>query len=256
MISLPKLAVLILTYNEEANITACVRSAAFADEIVVIDSGSTDRTVEIAAILGARCVSRPMSGGFAAQRNFALTQTEADWVLFLDADERITPELAAEIQTVIGQGGENGYEILRQNVLFGTPIQHGGFSPDYSLRLYPRHAISWQGVVHEQAIVTVPVQRLRCHMLHYTYTTWDRYFFKFNQYTTLMARQMFDKGKRANFLADIVLRPHVAFFKTYVLKRGFLDGRLGFILAVYHFFYTMTKYVKLYGVQKQDKETV
>ena len=251
MISLPKLAVLILTYNEEANISECVRSAAFADEIVVIDSGSNDRTVEVAESLGARCVCRAMKDGFAAQRNFALTQTDADWVLFLDADERITPELAAEIQTVIQQGGENGYEILRINILFGKTVYHGGFSPDYSLRLYPRHAISWQGAVHEQALVTVPLQRLRCHMLHYTYTTWDRYFVKFNQYTTLMARQMHEKGKRAHFFPDILVRPLVAFFKVYVLKRGFLDGRLGLVLALLHHSYTMVKYIKLYWLQKQ-----
>ena len=246
-----KLAVLILTYNEESNITDCIKSADFADEIVIIDSGSSDKTVELASSLGAHCVHRPMSDGFAGQRNFALTQTDLEWVLFLDADERITPELAAEIRQTVAAGNRQGYEILRVNVLFGRTLYHGVHKPDWSLRLYPRDAIKWEGIVHEQANVSTSVSRLRHNMLHYTYTNWERYFFKFNQYTTLMAEQMRQQGKQAGFWRDIALRPWFAFLRAYVLKGGFLDGKLGFIMAVYYACYTVTKYVKLYWLNRK-----
>ena len=247
---LNKLAVLILTYNEEKNIEACVQSVSFADEVILIDSGSTDNTATIANKLGAKCIYNPMNEGFAGQRNFALTQTEAEWVLYLDADERITPELGAEIQQVIQNKEQCAYKILRRNIVFGQHVEYGGHSPDWSLRLYPRTAISWEGMVHEQANVTVPVQKLTQHMFHHTYTSWDRYFFKFNQYTTMMAEQMLKKGKKTR-MTDIVLRPWFAFIRFYILKSGWRDRQIGFIMAVYHAFYTMTKYVKLHYLRKE-----
>lgn len=245
-----KLAVLILTYNEEANIRPCIESVLFADEIVLIDSGSTDGTKAIAESMGATVVYHSMEEGFAAQRNFALSQTEAEWVLFLDADERITRDLAEEIAEVINGKKEHAYQILRCNVVFGQPVQHGGHSPDLSLRLYPREAITWQGVVHEKATVSLPIKQLKYPMLHHTYTSWERYFFKFNQYTTLMARQMHEKGKKMH-LSDVLLRPWFAFFRFYILKAGWRDGRIGLYLALLHSFYTMTKYMKLYYFQKE-----
>jgi glycosyltransferase involved in cell wall biosynthesis len=247
---LKKLAVLILTYNEEKNIEDCVRSVSFADEIILIDSGSIDQTREIAEKLRVKFIYHPMDEGFAGQRNFALEQTKAEWVLFLDADERITPELAREIKAIVEKNEQYAYEILRNNVVFGQHVGYGGHSPDYSLRLYPRTAISWQGVVHEQAKVSLPILRLKNGMLHYTYTSWDRYFFKFNQYTTLMAEQMEKRGKKAHFI-DILLHPLAGFFRFYILKSGWRDGKIGFVLAVFHAFYTMAKYVKLYYLQKE-----
>jgi len=249
-----KLAVLILTYNEKKNIVECITSVKFADEIIIIDSGSTDGTIEVAEQLGATCIVHPMEEGFAGQRNFALTQTKAEWVFFLDADERITPELAEEISAVVDGNEQYGYEILRINVVFGRIVAHGGHSPDYSLRLYPRTAISWQGIVHEQALVSLPIQRLKKHMFHHTYTSWERYFFKFNQYTTLMAEQMDERGRKAHFI-DIVLRPWAGFLRFYVFKSGWRDGKIGFILAVFHYFYTMAKYVKLYYIQNVAEES-
>ncbi|MEN6566691.1 MAG: glycosyltransferase family 2 protein [Veillonellales bacterium] len=247
-----QLAVLILTYNEEKNIASCMESVQFADEIIVVDSGSSDKTVEIAVRLGAKVVFHPMDEGFAGQRNFALNQTAADWVLFLDADERITVELAVETRAVVDNGAKFAYQILRKNVVFGQRVQYGGHSPDYSLRLYPRTAIHWEGMVHEQAHVAVPIRKLHSFMLHYTYTDWDRYFIKFNQYTSLMAKQMREKGRKARF-TDMVLRPNFAFFRFYILKSGWRDGKIGFIMAVMHGFYTMAKYVKLYYLQKEGR---
>lgn len=239
-----KLAVLILTFNEEKNITDCMNSVKFADEIILVDSGSEDNTKNIAESLGAKVVFHKMTG-FADQRNFALEQTCAEWVLYLDADERITSEAGNEIREIVNGGKPYGYQIKRMNIVFGKMLKYGGHAPDYSLRLYPRTAIRWEGVVHEKAIVTVPVRRIKNVMYHYTYTDWDRYFIKFNQYTTLMAKQMKEKGKKANFI-DITIRPVYAFFRFYILKAGFLDGKMGFIFAMFHGFYTLAKYVKLY----------
>lgn len=246
-----RLAVLILTYNEEHNIADCIGSASFADEVIIIDSGSTDKTLEIAEKLGATCVFHPITEGFAAQRNFALTQTEAEWVLYLDADERLSQEAAEEIGSIVAEGIPAAYQIVRFNVLFGCMVRHGTYSPDCILRLYPRAHIHWEDLVHERPRVDLPVKKLRSHMLHYTYTSWDRYFFKFNQYTSLMAEQMHQKGRKA-YITDILLRPLFAFLRGYIFKSGWRDGMTGLIFALLHLFYTMTKYAKLYYLWQEN----
>lgn len=244
-----KLAVIILTRNEENNIEACVKSAAFADETIVIDSESDDATAKIAEQNGARVYRRAMDEtGFAGQRNFALQKTFADWVFYLDADERILPETAKEITAAVS-GVRAAYSVKRLNVVFGQLMRYGGHRPDYVVRLFPRDAVEWEGVVHERAVTSLNVIKLKNPLHHYTYTDWERYFEKFNQYTTLMAKKMGDAGKVATF-ADILFHPLYAFFRFYVLQLGFLDGKQGFIFAVNHYFYTMIKYVKRYYAQK------
>lgn len=245
-----RIAVLILTYNEETNIADCIKSAAFADEIVVIDSGSSDRTESIAREMGTKFVYHSFEEGFAAQRNFALTQTEAEWIFYLDADERLTSEAASEIRHIVENGPVAAYQILRMNVIFGQPVKHGGHAPDLSLRLYPRTSIRWEGKVHEHANVEVPIRTMNTSMLHYTYTSWSRYFFKFDQYTSFLAQQMHEKGKKMK-ISDILVRPWFAFFKFYILKSGWRDGMTGLIFALLHAFYTMTKYIKLHYLEKE-----
>lgn len=242
-----KLAVIILTHNEERHIEACIQSAAFADEILVIDDCSTDRTAELARAAGARVAVHPLDGDFAAQRNFALTQTSADWVLYVDADERINPETEPELRRVMAEDARAVYEIKRINVAFGQRMYYGGHRPDYPRRFFPRNAVRWEGLVHERTESALPMRRLKGSLLHYTYTDWNRYFQKFNQYTTLMAERRHAEGKHASFL-KILLDPPYAFIRFYILQRGFLDGRLGFIMAMLHGFYTMVKYVKLYDM--------
>ncbi len=244
-----KLAVIILTRNEEANIEAAMESAAFADEIVVVDSGSTDRTQELAEANGAKFISHPMNEqGFAGQRNFALSQTEADWVFYLDADERITMKAAQEIGHLVELNELAAYKIKRQNIVFGQMMKYGEHRPDWCIRLFPRNSVHWLGEVHESPEVVIPVKSMKHTMEHYTYNDWDRYFDKFNQYTSLMANRMFENGKRANF-ADILFHPLFAFVRFYFLRLGFLDGKQGLIFALNHYFYTMIKYVKLYYKQ-------
>lgn len=243
-----KIAILILTYNEESNIKDCIETAKFADEIIVIDSGSSDNTKAIAESMGAKFIYNEMTG-FAKQRNFALLQTKCEWVMYLDADERLTNDACEEIKKIVKEGTRSAYEILRMNIVFGKRVFYGGHSPDYSLRLYPRDAIKWEGDVHEKANVKVPIKKMKNVMDHYTYNDWDKYFIKFNQYTSLMANQMKNKGKKAKF-SDIVFRPWYAFIRFYILKSGWRDGKIGFILAMLHSFYTLSKYVKLYYWQE------
>lgn len=239
-----KVAALILTYNEEENIADCIKSAAFADEVIVVDSGSNDNTQKIAESLGAKIYVHAMDG-FAEQRNFALQQTQADWVFYLDADERVTAAASREIKMLVEKDEAAAYEIKRINIVFGQMMKYGGHAPDYSLRLYPRQAVRWEGTVHEKVIVDLPIKKMEHPMNHYTYTDWDRYFVKFNQYTTLMAEKMHERGKTAN-VVDLVFRPWYAFFRFYILQLGFLDGKMGFVFAVFHGFYTFSKYVKLF----------
>ena len=249
---MPKLAVIILTKNEEANIEAAIESATFADEILVVDSGSTDRTKELAEKRGATVIVNPMDEkGFAGQRNLALTHTKAEWVFYLDADERITPAAAQDIQAATH--AENAaYKIKRINIVFGQAMKYGEHAPDWCLRLFPRQAVRWEGIVHETPKTQLPIKSLANHLDHYTYTDWDRYFEKFNQYTSLMSKRMLENGKRASF-GDILFHPLFAFIRFYILRLGVLDGKQGLIFALNHYFYTMIKYVKLYYAQREER---
>lgn len=240
-----RLAVIILTKDEENNIEDCIKSASFADEIVVIDSGSTDATQAKAEALGARFVVHPMGeAGFAGQRNFALTQTEAEWVLFLDADERILPETSLEIRDIINRDKSAVYCIKRMNILFGKLMRHGAHAPDWCIRLFPRAEVHWEGKVHEHPDFKLPCLNLQGVMHHYTYNDWERYFYKLGQYTDMMADKMHQRGKKAG-LADLLLRPGYAFVRAYFFKLGILDGELGLVFSILHGYYTFMKYLKL-----------
>lgn len=247
------LAVVILTKNEEKNIKDCIASASFADDILVVDSGSQDNTEKLAKEAGARFIYHPMGDdGFAGQRNFALEQINTDWVFYLDADERITDVAAEGIQNVVKQNIPAAYNIKRYQIVFGQMMKYGGHGPDYSLRLYPTKNVHWQGVVHEHA----DIGDLQVHLLpgileHYTYTEWNAYYIKFNLYTNMMAEKMHQDGKRASF-KDIILHPAFAFIRFYFLQQGFREGKLGFIFAVNHVFYTMVKYLKLMYMDKEE----
>lgn len=248
------LSVLILAKNEEKNIGDCIKSALFADEIIVIDDYSTDRTAEIAKELGAKVCRRAMDGNWGAQQTFAIEQASGKWVFFLDADERFTPELAAETQAAVALGELYAYKVPRLNHFMGEVVRHCGWYPDYGFHLVPRDNFRVEGFVHPAFIHDYPTRYFKNHMLHYPYTSWEQYFNKFNLYTRLAAEKNYAKGKRANFFFDIMIRPFFAFFKMYVLKAGWLDGRLGLTLSSFHFFYTMAKYVKLYWLQRQKGE--
>lgn len=247
------LAVLILTYNEESRIVSCVNSALFAEEIIVVDSGSTDCTCEIAQSLGARVIVKPMDKGFAEQRNFALQQTNAKWVLFLDADEQITPKLAVEIQCIVKNDQLYAYEIPLQNIVFGKLLRSNTFLPTYKSRLFPRRHISYYGKVHESARSSLPKRKAKAKLIHHSYKDWEHFLTKMNWYSTLMANRMQEEGRKPGYM-DIVLKPAAAFLHSYFFKLGFLDGRLGFVMAMFHaYYYTLAKYIKFSCLVKQTK---
>nr|WP_304149965.1 glycosyltransferase family 2 protein [Mitsuokella multacida] len=245
-----RLAVLILTRNEEAHIEACIKSASFADEIVVIDSGSIDKTQAIAESMGAKFITHPMGeDGFAGQRNFALTQTTADWVFYLDADERIQEEAAREIRRIVSDDNPAVYQVERKNIVFGKMMHHGGHRPNFVYRLYPRTAIHWQGKVHEGIETDLPRKTLHNVLLHYTYTTWKQYFAKFNQYTSLAAQSMFERNKRVG-KAGALGHAVFTFIRDYLLRGGFLDGFMGLTMSVMASVYTFVKYLKLINLYR------
>lgn len=247
-----KLSVLILAKNEEKNISGCIHSVPFADEVLVIDDHSTDKTKEMAESLGARVITRAMDGDWGGQQSFAIQQARYEWVLFLDADERISEPLGQEIVAAVAKGEPLAYWIQRENKFKHNHATHGILRPDFVDRLFPAKDSYVEGLVHPKIVTPYPNRRLKNLMYHYTYDNWNQYFGKFNNYTRLAAEKYKKEGKRCNFFLDIMLRPAWAFFKIYFLNLGFLDGKLGFIFSVNHFFYTMTKYVRLYYLYKSE----
>lgn len=251
---MPRVAVLILTKNEEANIEGCIKSVAFADEIVVIDSGSTDATQAKAEALGARFVVHPMGeDGFAGQRNFALTQTEAEWVLFLDADERIVPSAVETIGRIVSENIPMAYRMQRKNVVMGKMMHHGGHRPDYVARFYPRTGIKWHGRVHEGIDTDLAIKDLPNCIYHYTYTTWQQYFAKTNHYTSLSAQSMFARRKKISSIS-VLSHAFFAFIKSYILKQGFRDGYLGLVMSILAAVAAMMKYLKLQNLYRLENE--
>jgi glycosyltransferase involved in cell wall biosynthesis len=244
------LAVLILARNEEKNIVDCINGVRFADEIIVIDDFSTDGTKKIAEELGAKVYQHAMNGDWAQQQNYARDQATTDWVFYLDADERVSSELAEEIKKAVDRNEKIVYKIPRLNYVMGDPIAHCGY-PDYVQRLLPRDQFYVEGIVHPTYVHSLPIKPFKTPLIHFTYVSWEQYFNKFNLYTKLAAEKNYNKGKRSVFLFDIIVRPCFAFFKYYILKAGWMDGKIGFIYSVYNGFYTMTKYVKLYYMQNK-----
>ncbi|MDR3162405.1 MAG: glycosyltransferase family 2 protein [Helicobacteraceae bacterium] len=242
------IAVVILTMNEEKNIVQAMENAGrCAKEIIVIDSGSRDRTVRLAEEQGAKVILRPLGGDFSAQRNFALAQTTAKWVLYLDADERMNDELIESIRAKDNRPAQ--YEIRRQTVAFGQRCR-GVLKSSPVSRLFLRESVRWVNRIHEEPLCDLKKERLDGYIEHYTYDNWDRYLEKLNSYTTLAAERYADRGKKCHFFTDIVIKPFLAFWKVYLLRGGFRDGRLGWIASINHAFYVMTKYVKLYYLKR------
>jgi glycosyltransferase involved in cell wall biosynthesis len=237
--------VTVITLNEGANIDACLASVAWADDILVVDSGSTDDTVERARARGARVIVRDWPG-YAAQKNFAAGQSGHDWILSIDADERVTPALAAEIRAVVASAsGAAGFRIPRVTWHLGRWIRTTDWYPDYQLRLYDRRRASWPiRLVHESVHAEGPVAYLKEDLQHYAYRDIAHHHESMNRYTTLAARQMYEAGRRATF-ADLALHPPLAFLRNYVLKRGFTDGYPGFIISTMNAYYVFLKFAKL-----------
>jgi glycosyltransferase involved in cell wall biosynthesis len=242
---MPVLSAIIITKNEAANIGECLDSVAFCDERIVVDSGSHDDTVKIAEGRGAR-VSFHAFEGFGRQRNYALSFAQGDWILSIDADERISPALATQIQSAIRNDAFDGYEVSRSSSFCGRVMRHSGWSPDYVLRLCRRSRVrSTDDLVHERLICDGPVSRLSDPLIHHPVRRIEDALSRMDRYSTASAEMLFAKGRRVWFVTGMV-RGAYAFFRTYVLRAGFLDGREGFLLAVLNAEGVYYRYMKLW----------
>ena len=246
------LSVVIITLNEEANLARTLPTlAGLADEIIVLDSGSTDNTQEVAESFHARFFTEPWKG-FAAQKNSALEKATGDWILSLDADEEIEPALADEIRTVLSANPSvSGFYIRRKNFFLGRWIKHGGFYPDRKLRLFRRGAGKFEDrLVHEDIKLDGTTARLRNHLLHHAYPTLTSYIEHMNRYSSLGAEMAVAKRPRDFSLIDIALRPKLTFLYNYILRGGFLDAREGLLLHAYHATYVSWKYAKAWELSR------
>jgi len=239
----------IITLNASAQLEPCLQSAAFADEIVVVDCGSRDDTVALAQKYGARVVRQDWLG-YGAQKQFAVTQARHDWVLCLDADERVSAPLRASIEAALISPVAHGFEMPRCNRFLGRWLKHGEGYPDWSLRLFHRGHGRWSDdPVHEKVILDGAPARLRGDLMHESGEDLAAYLEKQNRYTTLQAEALFKQGKQAR-VAQWVLSPLLRFIKFYFLRLGFLDGVAGFTHIAIGCHNSLMKYAKLMALQK------
>lgn len=244
------LSVTVITKNEAHNIEACLRSVMFADQLVVLDSGSTDDTAAIARSLGAEVVCSADWQGFGIQKNRALALARCDWVLSLDADERVTPELQAEIQATLNAPAFDVYALPRLSSYCGQYMRHSGWYPDRVTRLFRRQAAQFsEDLVHERVVTSRPVGQLHSPMLHESFRNFEAVLDKANRYSTAGALSLFSKGKQAS-LGKALGHGLWAFIRTYFLRCGFLDGRMGLVLAISNAEGTYYRYLKLWLLQR------
>ena len=250
---MPKLSVTVITRNEAADIAAALESVAWADEIVVVDSGSTDETVAIARRYTDRVVVREWPG-YGAQKNIAASLASHDWILSLDADERVTPALAGEIQqALVTDPPVCGYRIPRVTWHLGRWIRTTDWYPDPQLRLYNRTKARWiSPLVHESVAADGAVGTLRHELQHYAYRDIADHLETMDRYTTLAARQLYEQGRRASLL-DLMGHPPLAFLRNYVAKGGIRDGAAGFIISAMNAHYVFLKFAKLWDLRRQDR---
>ena len=241
---MPKVSVIIITKNEADNIRACLESVAWADEKIVVDSGSSDATMPICRELGAQVHVHDWLG-FGMQKNRALSYATCEWVFSIDADERVTPDLQAQIIQAMNDETKNGFYVPRLSQFCGQFVKHSGWYPDYVLRLFRRTKARFsEDIVHERVIVEGSTGRLSTPLLHYSYLNEADVQRKTEHYARAGALQMLNNGKAASF-ADAPLRAGWAFVRTYFLRLGFLDGVAGFNIALMNAKTTYLKYNRL-----------
>lgn len=246
-----KLSAAIMTFNEERNLERTLKALAdICDEIVIVDSGSTDKTKEIAEKYEARFIYQPWLG-YGKQRNAAIDNCSGKWILAVDADEELSPELKQKITEIInGNEDKKVYEINRLSVCFGKKIKHGGWGTSYAVRLFLKTAGRFNdNTVHESFVTQEEIFKIKENIYHHSYLTLEDYFSKFNRYTTEGALEYYKKGKKAS-IGQVVFNPMYKFIRMYIIRLGFLDGIEGFLLASTSSMYSMVKYFKLREIYK------
>jgi glycosyltransferase involved in cell wall biosynthesis len=256
-----RLSVALITRDEAENLPRTLASVRFADEVVVVDSGSTDGTLELARAAGARVFEQPWKG-FAAQKNAAIERTASEWILSLDADEEVSAELAAEIEALLEGDPEcQAYKVPRLNHFLGFPLRHGGYWPDPKLRLFRRGAARFgERAVHETMEMvgetTGKTGQLRGPLIHHCYATLDEYVEHMNRYSTAAARQLVADGRAPRTMAGLVWQavanPAATFVYNYFIRLGFLDGAAGLVQHLNHSAYIHWKYVKAWRMRTEQ----
>jgi len=259
---MPLLSVAIVTLNEEENLPRTLASVAWAEQIIVVDSGSTDRTVEIARNFGATVIEREWPG-FAAQKNFAIAQCTSEWILSLDADEELSAELQEEIRSAVASDPiVDAYYLKRRNLFLGRWMRHSGFYPDAKLRLFRRNAANPEHTprftdraVHEVIVFDGATATLAGDLIHHAYPTLSDYIHHMDRYSTLGAQLLLERGRNNKalpvFIARVWLVPWLGFVGNYIFRLGFLDGREGLLLHLYHATYASWKQAKAWETARQ-----
>lgn len=239
-----RLSVVVIAWNEEERLRPSLESAAWADELIVVDAESHDKTVQIAREFTDRVFLRPWPG-FAAQKNFAIAQASGDWIFSLDADEEITPALREEISGVVARDSPpDGYRVARQNLFWGRWVRHGGLYPDWQLRLFRRGRGRFvERAVHESVQVAGPIGRLGAPLVHRSYRDVADFLDRANRYSSLAADEWIAQGRPVR-ATDLVLRPLGRFFGMYLARQGFRDGWRGFLLAALYAYYVFIRSAK------------
>jgi glycosyltransferase involved in cell wall biosynthesis len=248
-----KISVAIITQNEERNIRDCLESVKWADEIVVVDNGSNDGTLKICQEYRARIYQEDWKG-YSAQKNSAIEKTANEWVLSLDADERVGPELRREMENALQENSPvDGYWIARKNYFLGRWVRYCGWYPDRNLRLFRKsrgHFI--ERAVHEKVVVQGKTATLHHPLVHDTYRSLSDFLIRSDRYSTLAAGEMRRQGRKYR-LGDVFFRPPLTFLQMYLLRAGFLEGYRGFLLSVLYSYYTFAKYAKLKELAQREK---
>jgi (heptosyl)LPS beta-1,4-glucosyltransferase len=250
----PPVTVTVITKNEAEALADALRSVAWADEIIVVDAESTDETVAIARQFTERVYVRPWNG-YVDQKNHAASLASHDWIFSLDADERVTPQLAEEIRAVMaGEPSASGYRVPRVSFYLGRWMRTTDMYPDFQLRLYDRRKARWHGkYVHESVRADGAVAYLKNDLQHHPYRDLSEHLIRMDRYTTLAARQMHEQGRRATVM-DLLIHPRLAFLRNYILKGGFRDGKAGLIISLVNSYYVFLKFAKLWELEHKTND--
>lgn len=247
-----KISAIIPTLNEEIHIAEAIKSVSFADEIIVIDSFSEDKTIEIAEKLNVKIIKRKFDD-FSSQKNFAINQASHDWIYILDADERVTKEVKKEIVSAVKDPkGFVGFYLRRTFYFSGKKVNYSGFQRDKVIRLFLKEHCKYSGLVHEKIISNGKIGFFKNKIDHFSYRNYDHYISKLNHYATIRAEELHDNGEKVN-IYHVMVKPGARFFIHYFIRLGFLDGFTGFLVAKTQAYGVLTRYIKLWLLNSDMK---